>query len=139
MANKEKVRIDFIMTYSQNGISEQLDFSSSGVRYSTDRKTYILYEEPVIESDVKNYCRITINGNEVNLYRKGLIKMNQTFIPGIKTKGSYKTPYLIMEIDAVTNEFKYNEDKLILSYDLYTDDELLGTYNLQLGIESEVN
>jgi uncharacterized beta-barrel protein YwiB (DUF1934 family) len=105
--------------------------------------SYIRYEEP--EPGPKGgTTRTTVRfgPGELKVLRHGEIESQQTFSPGRKLPGFYRSPFTTFNLstDTVSLEVRLdgNEGTLDWVYDLYVYEELAGRFTISLQIQEEV-
>lgn len=109
-----------------------------GQYYFRNGKHYILYEEAVegFRDKIKN--RIKIDGNSVEITRRGVNNVHMAFRPGVKNLASYQTPYgpLLLGMQTHTIQIDEKEDRLDvrMEYDLEVEGEQLSACFLTMKI-----
>ncbi len=109
---------------------EPIQIVSAGQRYEKNGKTYILYDEVVAEDSpteigqvVKN--TICINGNQLDLVKRGATGTHLVFIEGESNQTFYNTPYGSLEVTMNTTELDIRLDEEAI--------HVVAHYNLELN------
>lgn len=111
-----------------------------GKRYARDGKLFYQYEEPESEMGrISALLRIDPEGQGgIRLLRQGGIRSEQQFRPGERLPGYYDSPHGRMEMDTFTRELSVTVvdglEQLRWAYELYMSEELVGSYQLDIGI-----
>ncbi|WP_223069346.1 DUF1934 domain-containing protein [Paenibacillus caui] len=107
--------------------------------------TYIRYEEPE-QGPTGGTTRTTviINKNELKILRHGEIQSQQTFRPGERLPGFYRSPLTTFQLSTDTKSLEIDTNvnggswSLKWAYDLYVYEELSGQFTISLQIQEEI-
>jgi uncharacterized beta-barrel protein YwiB (DUF1934 family) len=111
-----------------------------GDLYLKGDHAYIRYEESAAELG-KTITLLKVEPGQIRIIRQGDVESEQTFAPGEKRIGFYKTIQGRLELEMHTQELAANIvlglGSVIWSYDLYVQGEHAGLYRIQLWIQEE--
>lgn len=110
--------------------SEPIEVVSAGERFEKNGKIYIIYDEVVQEDTgtasgeiVKNTIRI--DGQQLDLIKRGEGGTHLVFNEGESNQTYYRTPYGNMEVTLHTSQLKMNVDEELI--------EVIAKYHLEIN------
>ncbi len=119
-----KIKLEFKITSQESNV----EFSTIA-EYKDNR---IKFEDP---DGILNY--IIIKDETIEYYKKGEIDMKYKFDLDKVTKGYYKVMGTEFDFEIVTNELRIEEEKIVIMYDLYQDQERVNQSTISLVYESK--
>jgi uncharacterized beta-barrel protein YwiB (DUF1934 family) len=137
-----KTTIQVKSTITLNEHTETDTYSVKGEWVRKHNGYYLQYNEP---EEKLGHTRtvIRIGQDSVRLVRYGDVQMNMEFRPGESTRGSYRTAYGTLSIEALTLAYEVKTEqgqtKLVWSYDLQTNNETHGRYTMEVWIQEDVS
>ncbi len=121
-----------------SGSMEKISHVTEGQYYFRNNKHYIKYNDDSV--DKENVLRTTIktDGQSLNIFRRGALDTDMTFVMGKTTHTMYRTPYSAMELEICTKDLSIcmNEacGEVDLLYDMAVNGSVVGEYKLHLEI-----
>jgi uncharacterized beta-barrel protein YwiB (DUF1934 family) len=131
----ETVDIFFKMNINNNDIKQTVEFNNIGKRYIKNNKTFLMFKEPLYEENKDNDLLIICDKNEIVINRSGFINMKQRFKVNEKTIGIYKNEYINSELSTFTNKYDFNNNNIVLDYNIINEEEIIGNYILEIKIK----
>lgn len=99
------------------------------------------FQEPREESEQKTMQTMRLREGRLSVKREGAITMNQKFVEGVKTEGTYRSPYGPMHMMTDTESINYtwdenkNKGMISLVYVLTLQGSETGTYSMEIVFE----
>ena len=128
------VKINTKQVLKQNGDKQQFDMTTIGV-WQQRQSEFIRYEENIEDANVNVTIKIDQQG--VNLIRKGDINMNLHFVEGKTTTTLYDISAgrltLTVKTLSILHFVNKSGGKLKIHYELYQEDEKMGTYQYEIN------
>jgi uncharacterized beta-barrel protein YwiB (DUF1934 family) len=137
---KKQVRLQIHSAAEEQSLIQ----TAKGELYEKGSHLYIRYAETDPNmgntmTTVKVEMRHEAQHPVIKVLRHGDVQSEQTFELQKKLKGFYITPQLRLELaartHAINNELYEGIGNIEWSYDLYADDQNIGTYQLKLEIQ----
>ncbi|WP_429970508.1 DUF1934 domain-containing protein [Fructilactobacillus sp. Tb1] len=122
---------------TQDGETESHHFAETGQLAEINNVMYIRYVEHFQGQETPVTFKIS-GEHHVRLTRKAANDLMLEFVEGEKTKNHYQTPYGKMTIGALAKKVdvdathKELEGNINVDYELYTNDEKVGDYQIKL-------
>ena len=128
------VKINTKQVLKQNGDKQQFDMTTIGV-WQQRQSEFIRYEENIEDANVNVTIKIDQQG--VKLIRKGDINMNLNFVDGKTTTTLYDISAgrltLTVKTLSILHFVNKSGGKLKIHYELYQEDEKMGTYQYEIN------
>ena len=128
------VKINTKQVLKQNGDKQQFDMTTIGV-WQQRQSEFIRYEENIEDANVNVTIKIDQQG--VKLIRKGDINMNLHFVEGKTTTTLYDISAgrltLMVKTLSILHFVNKSGGKLKIHYELYQEDEKMGTYQYEIN------
>jgi len=121
MKNKDKVFVKIKGLYTED---EAMEVINVGTYAIINGKEYVRYEEFYDGDTDKSLSTIKIDGNRVEVSKKGAITTQMSFELGQKTSTLYSTPYGNMNMVINTNELEIEREESTISIRLVYSMEL---------------
>ncbi|MBC7543195.1 MAG: DUF1934 domain-containing protein [Candidatus Sericytochromatia bacterium] len=119
------------------GDTVQMEYEYLGLLYDRPSERYIIFEEP----EPKVTTSYKIKDDEVLVTRRGEISCAQIFRTGVWDHYTYQIAEGSLDLRSLTQrvatEFTDDGGEIHLEYKLWSGDELLGDYRLELIVEPE--
>ncbi|SDO61996.1 DUF1934 domain-containing protein [Alkalicoccus daliensis] len=99
------------------------------------------FQEPREDSEQKTMQTMQLRDGRLSVKRDGAISMNQRFVEGVKTEGTYRSPYGPMHMITDTESIQYTWDDekkkgiISLIYVLTLQGSKTGTYSMEIVFE----
>lgn len=141
-AEQRAVKIKVVTTIWNDNNKETFEFVTFGRYYEKASSFYLQYDEEQEVGIIKSTLKIS--NDRALLLRSGAINMRMTFQKDEETTGKYETPYgtmaMITKTKKLTTSFNRAASKGSISivYDLNMNGAHVGTYELQLMFEEEM-
>ncbi len=120
---------------------ENIEVISKGTYYLKDGKHYILYDEVYEQGDEVTKSRIKINGNQVNIQKRGVTSLDMQFEKNKKNISCFGTPFGQMMIGVEANDIKIQQsDQKIeaeIAYAMDMNYEYLADHKIHILIQSQ--
>ena len=120
---------------------DTFELTAFGQYYIKANAHFLQYDEAMDEGIAKTV--IKISEKEGLILRSGAVKMRLPFLMNKKLKGSYHTPYGVLELDTMTKrlDHQFDEQKrtgtIDLLYELKMQGAATGTYHLFISFKEE--
>ncbi|MCH8647056.1 DUF1934 family protein [Staphylococcus lugdunensis] len=128
------VKINTKQVLKQNGDKQQFDMTTIGV-WQQRQSEFIRYDENIEDANVNVTIKIDQQG--VKLIRKGDINMNLHFVEGKTTTTLYDISAgrltLTVKTLSILHFVNKSGGKLKIHYELYQEDEKMGTYQYEIN------
>lgn len=130
------VQVKLKTTMEQDGQQDEYSFEEEGQFVQLGGKYYLRYKEH--QDGQETPVQIRLSDDLVNLRRSGLRETNFDFTLERPTKSRYQTEYGIIGMEVTTDKLEIEFDpeeangKLEVQYRLAANNQLIGTYQLQL-------
>jgi uncharacterized beta-barrel protein YwiB (DUF1934 family) len=131
-----------VKTVIRNGQDkETYELTTFGQYYKKMNSIFLRYEEIMEEGTMKTVVKIS--GQEGSILRNGAVKMRLPFYKNKTLKGSYESPYGVLEMETFTTRISHEFDeklrkgKIDLLYDFKMQGSSAGTYHLSISFEEE--
>ncbi|ARB78504.1 DUF1934 domain-containing protein [Staphylococcus lugdunensis] len=128
------VKINTKQVLKQNGDKQQFDMTTIGV-WQQRQSEFIRYEENIEDANVNVTIKIDQQG--VKLIRKSDINMNLHFVEGKTTTTLYDISAgrltLTVKTLSILHFVNKSGGKLKIHYELYQEDEKMGTYQYEIN------
>lgn len=149
-------RSNIIVELESRQDGELASHTYKGEWFRKERSIYIRYiEEENGAEEIRTLIRF--RPEELSITRRGVVHSEQIFAPGQVRAGSYRTPYMSMQLETHTSGLSMVEphgskpavqngdglpDKLPFSlewsYELYTNEQQSGEFHIKLHIREDV-
>ena len=126
----KNINIQTHQVLKQNGEKQRFEFTTKGF-WQQKFADFIRYEEQI--EDAKVNVTIKIEDTGVKLIRKGDINMNLHFVEGHETTTLYDVPAGKIPLTVQTLSLKHNGGKLKIHYELYQDEQKMGSYQYEIN------
>ena len=130
----KNINIQTRQVLKQNGEKQRFEFTTKG-SWQQKFADFIRYEEQI--EDAKVNVTIKIEDTGVKLFRKGDINMNLHFVEGHETTTLYDVPAGKIPLTVKTLSLKHfvthNGGKLKIHYELYQDEQKMGSYQYEIN------
>ncbi|MCD8914023.1 MULTISPECIES: DUF1934 domain-containing protein [Staphylococcus] len=130
----ENIRIQTFQMIERDGEIDEFEFETNGTWQEKRQAEYIRYDEVVENLEV--HVTLKIQNGEVRLLRSGNIKQNLHFIEGNDTMSLYEIPTgkipLTIRTLSINHYVQPEQSKLKVRYELYQNEEKMGTYLYQI-------
>ncbi|PYZ96128.1 hypothetical protein CR205_17325 [Alteribacter lacisalsi] len=117
---------------------------ASGRLISKGDITYLRFEEPRQEGiEEATMQTVKIQQGEMMVIRKGAVNMNQRFVTGVVTEGTYQSPYGPMRMLTDTKHVRFlwdetaNQGEIRLTYTLTLQGQTAGEYDMRVTVKEE--
>lgn len=137
-----KYGVSVTLTSVQGG--ERNVVHASGEAIARGNQLYIRYEETQTGpkgEQVSVRTTLKISDSELKLIRHGGVQSEQSFVPGQRLPGFYRSPYTQFNLSTDTRKLDMKRDGRSLAvsweYDLYVYEELSGQFAISLHIQEE--
>lgn len=133
------VHVQLTTTIEQDGQKERFDFDEDGEFIELNSAYYLRYQEH--QQGQITPVQLRLANDAVHLRRRGVRETNFTFQLGQTTKARYQTEYGIIGMNVTTKRLSINFDPtkvrgtVDLQYQLLANEQLIGTYQLQLQFD----
>lgn len=139
------VKNDVVLTvisrqWDAEGVSNRTETRYKGSAYGKNGAAYFLYEEEMEGADgvVKNMIRL--NGDSVELTRRGGVSVKMVFREGETSRCSYVTPFGTMTMDVQTLRMQAISDRecteISLHYHLLAEDNIISKCKMKIMIKN---
>ncbi|RXZ79999.1 DUF1934 domain-containing protein [Paenibacillaceae bacterium] len=136
-SDRRKVRI----TLESVQDSEVTVHHYEGFLIKKERYVYLQYDETEAGAATVN-TTVRWNRQELKIIRRGDVDSEQTFIPGLRQKGEYRTPEMRFALETVTDELIIEGDSidnmpLLIqwSYTLWMESQHVGRFQIRLQVQ----
>lgn len=130
----KNINIQTKQVLKQNDEKQKFEFTTKGARQKR-RAEFIRYTEEIEEAKVNVTIKIEDSG--VKLIRKGDFNMNLHFVEGEETTTLYDIPAgripLTVKTLSILHFVTPNGGKLKIQYELYQNEEKMGSYQYELN------
>lgn len=134
---KKTVNIRLLSTIQHpNAEAETFDLQTTGELTIKGNQPYLVYEEMQNEKSVKT--TVKLSSDSTLILRSGGVKMRLPFVKGELQTGSYDSGYGTMMITTNTKQLDFEDGHFRVEYELLINEEVAGTYTLEL-IYTEAN
>lgn len=139
-----QVKIHMSTTINDRGKIEKNTFSAIGQVFHKGTSTYIMFDEPS-QTDQVTKQTVRIQEDRFTVIRNGAISMNQQFIEGKETEGTFRAPYGVFAMRTKTKQLSFQWDEqrgegvAKLRYTLQLQNEHAGEYDLKLTLKEVKN
>jgi uncharacterized beta-barrel protein YwiB (DUF1934 family) len=136
-----KLYIKTVINHSDSPEPENYELIVFGQYQKTNTAAYLRYEEILDGGKVNTTVKIA--QDEILILRSGAIKMRMVFRPGLPVSGTYHSQHGYMEIVTEAKSMHHghndltNEGIINLTYDLSMQENLAGTYKLDIKYKEE--
>ena len=110
---------------------ETINLETKGTLTLKGNQSYLVYEEMQNEKVIRT--TVKLNGTNALILRSGAVKMRLPFERGELQTGSYDTQYGTLMITTNTKNLHFVEGHFHVEYELIINDEVAGTYTLELN------
>lgn len=130
------VQVKLTTTMEQDGQRESFHFNEQGEFIELNGTYYLRYQEH--QDGQTTPVQFRIGEQELHLRRRGVRETNFHFVPNQTTKARYQTEYGVIGMEVTTNhlllivEPNQAQGSIDLKYQLVANQQLIGTYQLQL-------
>lgn len=115
-------------------------WETSGSYQRQEDSYYLSYQEPP-ETGLAARTEIRGQGGRLSLRRQGEVEMEQHFGRGQSCRGSYRTPYGLMQMETRTLLTEVNltdtGGNIKLKYELFLAGEYIGIHWLEISFQAE--
>ncbi|MDG5787371.1 DUF1934 domain-containing protein [Evansella sp. AB-P1] len=133
------IQIKMKTTIRDGSQKDTTELNAKGHIFHKGSAMFLRFQEPLQEGQNKTTMQtMKIQKNELIVLRKGAVTMNQRFVSGISTEGTYQSPFGIMTMETKTKEIVFNWDNekhqgsLKLRYSLRLQGSKAGNYEMQV-------
>ncbi len=128
---KKSVNVRLISTIQHpDAASETIHIQTTGELTIKGKQPYLVYEEMQNEKSVRT--TVKLSSDSALILRSGGVKMRLPFRLGEPQVGSYDTDYGTMMITINTKQLKVEVGQFRVEYELLINEEVVGTYTLEL-------
>ncbi|KPU54398.1 DUF1934 domain-containing protein [Bacillus wiedmannii] len=133
------VHVHFVTEIREGARKETVAFEANGQYYVKDQGTYVTFQEPNEQGEVKTI--IKIQDEQVLIMRSGAVSMRQTHVKGEWTTGTYTSELGTFALQTKTDNvlFKWSDEKkkgqLFLTYALLLSEQEAGRYTITLNLK----
>ncbi|WP_035187487.1 DUF1934 domain-containing protein [Alteribacter aurantiacus] len=137
------VHIHMKTQINDSGRKETNTVNATGRLLSKGDVTYLRFEEPVEEGLDKTMQTLKVQQGEMSVIRKGAVNMNQRFITGVETEGTYHSPFGPMRMLTDTKNVRFlwdesaNRGEIRLNYSLTLQGEFAGDYDMRVTLKED--
>jgi uncharacterized beta-barrel protein YwiB (DUF1934 family) len=139
--NRMPVDIKIRTTIKDGKQKERHSMDASGEIMWRGSLLVVRFREPREENEPQTLQTIQLREGVMTVRREGAITMNQRFIEGVKTEGTYRSAYGPMAMETATEhvDYQWNEEQnrgvISLIYILTLQGSTTGTYNMEVTFE----
>ena len=130
----KKVSIQTKQVLKQHNEKEKFEFTTEGT-WQQRQSNFIRYVEQIEDATVN--VTIKVDDDSVKLIRKGDINMNLHFVEGHETTTLYDVPAgkipLTVKTLSLMHFVTHNGGKLKIHYELYQDEQKMGSYQYEIN------
>lgn len=128
---KKSVNVRLLSTVQHPDVpKESFDIRTTGVLTLKGEQPYLVYDEVQNEKAVRT--TVKLDKKSALILRSGGVKMRLPFQMGELQTGSYETGYGTLMITTNTKHLHFEDGHFQVGYDLLINDEVAGTYTLEL-------
>ncbi|TMW72126.1 DUF1934 domain-containing protein [Alteribacter natronophilus] len=137
------VQINMTTEVRDQGQKDTNTMEAAGRLIAKGDTTYLRFEEPQQEGLEPTNQTVKIQQGEMTVIRKGAVNMNQRFITGVKTEGTYQSPYGPMRMLTDTKNVRFlwdeteNKGEIRLTYSLILQGQSAGEYDMRVTVKEE--
>jgi len=125
------VNIQLVSAIRHPNVQEEtVNIKTKGTLTLKGNQYYLVYEEVQDEKSIRT--TVKLGGNSALILRSGGVKMRLPFERGELQTGSYDTQYGTMIITTDTKHLYFEEGHFQVEYELNINNEVAGTYTLEL-------
>ncbi len=114
-----------------------LQFNGQGVLYYKNEFYLVYHDNTEIPGGIRTTIKMSPDKYRVVILREAPLKLNQTFVPGKKTTGSYGTGYgeLKMEVKTLEMELGLKKDngQVFIRYSLFLNEQYISENTLKIA------
>ncbi|WP_277586909.1 DUF1934 domain-containing protein [Psychrobacillus antarcticus] len=130
-ALQKTVNIRLVSTIRHPNVQQEtINLETKGTLTLKGTQHYLVYEEVQDEKVVRT--TVKLSGKTALILRSGGVKMRLPLEHGELQTGSYDTPYGTLMITTNTKQLHFDEGHFQVEYELIINDEVAGTYTLEL-------
>ena len=130
-ALRKTVNIRLVSTIRHPNVQlETINIETKGTLTLKGNQYYLVYEEVQDEKVIRT--TVKLSGKTALILRSGGVKMRLPFERGELQTGSYDTQYGTLMITTNTKQLHFEEGHFQVEYELIINDEVAGTYTLEL-------
>lgn len=130
-ALQKTVNIRLVSTICYPNVQQEtINLETKGTLTLKGNQYYLVYEEVQEEKVIRT--TVKLSGKTALILRSGGVKMRLPFEHGELQNGSYDTPYGTIMITTNTKHLHFDEGHFQVEYELIINDEVAGTYTLEL-------
>ena len=128
---QKTVNIRLFSTIRHPNVPEEtISLETKGTLTLKEHQYYLVYEEMQDAKSIRT--TVKLSGKTALILRSGGVKMRLPFERGELLTGSYDTPYGTIMITTKTKHLHFEEGHFQVEYELIINDEVAGTYTLEL-------
>lgn len=130
----QNIQIQTLQLIKRDGETDEFEYETNGTWQEKRQVEYIRYDEQI--EDISIHVTLKIQDSEVKLMRSGEIKQNLHFVEGKDTVSLYEIPAgkipLTVRTLSINHFIQPEESKLKIRYELFQEEEKMGTYLYQI-------
>ncbi len=119
------------------GEESRIEFVTVGSRQDRDGVSYITYRESEITGMEGTTTLLKLYPGRLTLVRMGAVELKQEFAPGLKSHGTYITPYGSLKMAVSTRHLDMTTAAVTAGYDLEIDGRWQSYNTLSVEIREE--
>ncbi|WP_157812085.1 DUF1934 domain-containing protein [Alteribacter populi] len=139
------VHINMKTKIQDQGHSDTNTINTMGRMLTKGDITYLRFEEPQEEGESveRTMQTVKIQQGEMTVIRKGAMNMNQRFVSGVETEGTYQSPYGPMRMRTNTKNVRFlwdetsKQGEIQLQYSLTLQGDYAGEYDMRVSLKEE--
>lgn len=127
---------------SHDGHTEKVALMAEGQHYLRNGKHFIKYDDSAMDSQsvVATTIKFRLGEDNLVIFRRGAIDVEQCFSLKQDTRAAYHTPYGVMDLMMHTKvldiDFQDFKGVIHLVYDMWVSGSMVGEYVLTIRIEA---
>ncbi len=130
----QNIHIQTLQVIKRDGETDEFEYETNGTWQEKRQVEYIRFDEQI--EDITIHVTLKIQDGEVKLMRNGEIKQNLHFVEGKDTVSLYEIPAgkipLTVRTLSINHFIQPEMSKLKIRYELFQDEEKMGTYLYQI-------
>ena len=136
------IHVHFVTQIREGARKETIAFETNGLYYEKGQGTYITFQEPNEQGEVKTVVKI--QDDTVLIMRSGSVSMRQTHKKGEWTKGTYTSELGTFPLETKTDNvlFEWSDQKkrgqLFFTYALRISGSEAGRYTITMKLKESV-
>lgn len=128
---QKTVKIRLVSTIRHPNVQEEtINIETKGTLTLKGNQYYLVYED--VQDEQVTRTTVKLSGKSALILRSGGVKMRLPFERGELQTGSYDTQYGTLMITTNTKHLYFEEGHFQVEYELIINEEVAGTYTLEL-------